>query len=115
MISKDSRLTKKEFDHYFPLTHAIHGTHFFIRYYINKGEHNKFAVVIPKKIIKLAVKRHLLKRKVFHTIQSLLKDQTIPPNQGIYIVIMKKNDNNLVFNNISQEIHELFKKIQKTY
>ena len=82
-------------------------THFSLRFRKKNQETSGFSVVVSKKIEKTAVRRNLLKRRVYEAIQKLLPHQT-EVVQGV--VFAKKGSNKLSFKEIEEEIKTLFKK-----
>ncbi|MCR4334387.1 MAG: ribonuclease P protein component [Patescibacteria group bacterium] len=60
----------------------------------------KYAVVISKKIEKSAVKRNLLKRRIF----SILRDNIPESFNGAIIVFPKKDSNKLSFSDLKKEL-----------
>ena len=73
MISKASRLNRNEIDNIkqSPLKHRDGGM--LVLYQKNQLQHTKIAVVVTKKISKLAVQRNLLKRIIVDSISLELK------------------------------------------
>ncbi len=68
----------------------------------------KYAVVISKKIEKSAVKRNLLKRRIF----SILREEMSKSFNGAVVVFSKKNCRDLPFSSIKKEILSLLQKLK---
>ena len=69
MFSKKQRLNTSLFDEVFNFGKEKRTEYFFIKYQGNDQEKGRFAVVIPKKREKSAVKRHLIKRRFFNALK----------------------------------------------
>ncbi len=67
---------------------SIHELGITVRYIENTLGHPRFAVVVPKKSVKLAVRRNRIKRIVKEAIRHLIKKGKIP-NYDIVIVVRK--------------------------
>lgn len=74
----------------------------------NKGEKSRFTCVVPKKIIKKAVLRNLLKRQVFNIINEISDDIN---DNFIVIIFCKPEINKLSFYELKAEIISIFRKI----
>lgn len=68
----------------------------------------KYAVVISKKIEKSAVKRNLLKRRIF----SILRQEMPKSFNGAVVIFPKKNYKDLSFSDIKKEILSLLQKLK---
>lgn len=98
MLPKTRRLNRVNFLHVLNSSpKALKTADFQIRYVGNDEKFNRYSVVIPKKIIKLAVDRNALKRKIYNLIAG------IPGSRDI--IIYPKNEN------ITLELHSLVSKI----
>jgi len=89
MFPKQHRLSSTEFTTLFNTGKKIHTDTFFIVKDGNSQE-TKFAVVVPKKISKLAVGRNRIRRQVYAYIKN-----NVTYSPGRYIVIIKKIPVNL--------------------
>lgn len=56
-----------------------------VKYLDNQVDYARFAIVIPKKAVKLAVSRNRLRRVMFDEINALIKDQKFAKNRD-YII-----------------------------
>lgn len=64
-----------------------------------EGAHG-YAVVIPKKVVRLSTDRHRLKRQILET----LKKQSLPPS---VIVFLKKRPSGVHYQDVAQELQNL--------
>ena len=75
---------------------------------INNKSESRFACVVSKKIIKEAVLRNLLKRRIFNIINEINDDI----NDNFRVIIFCKLDiNKLSFSELKNEVISIFKKI----
>lgn len=86
MFPKHQRINSVLFSLVFQSGKRIHSDGFFISYKQgDEYEPARFAVVIPKKVEKSAVRRNRYKRKAFHYIKKLDL-----PKTGVYVVVYKQ-------------------------
>ena len=72
MFSKKYRITALEVQKMFSGdAETLHSELFLVKKSKNNLERSRFAVIIPKKVSKLAVKRHLDKRRIIRLMESL--------------------------------------------
>ena len=71
----------------------------------------KFSVVVSKKISNKATKRNNTKRRVYHAIRELLKENEISGLPAI-IFFVKTDLEKLDFKRLKLAVEEVFKKIQ---
>lgn len=91
MFSKQQRLSKEEISEIlekpFEKRNSIN---FFLKVSPSlEGGVSKFAVVISKKVSKLAVTRHFIKRKVIEILKEIVKEGKLKPN--MYIISVQKD------------------------
>lgn len=84
MLSKQHRLSKKQFDEYFKLGKRFHFTHCTIVYAACPTLHG--SVVVGKKVSKKAVDRNKLRRRVYDQMKRLLLEGG---TVGVFIIILK--------------------------
>lgn len=84
MLSKQNRLTKKQFDEYFKTGKRFHFTHCTIIYAPCPTLHG--SVVVGKKVAKRAVDRNKFRRRVYDQMRRLLAQADVT---GVFIVIPK--------------------------
>lgn len=89
MFKKTNRLTKSEFEEYFKRGKKNHFPHLTIVTSLSKK--TKVSVVVSKKVAKSAVRRNILKRRVYASLRELSIDNRI----GVMIVILKPSYNSL--------------------
>jgi ribonuclease P protein component len=86
MFKKSERLNRSEFSEYFKKGKKNNFE------YLTLINHNfiskKVAVVVSKKVAKSAVKRNLIKRRIYARLRILLEESNY---QGVLIVIVKPN------------------------
>lgn len=86
MFSKKQRLKTSEYDEVFNFGKTFKNKGFLIKYRENKLGYSRFAITIPKKQAKLAVKRHLYKRKFFN----FLKETNLINTSKDFVFIFNK-------------------------
>ncbi len=84
MFKKTERLSRSEFDAVFKSGKRHHFSEFTIITF--PANTRKVAVVVGKKVSKLAVRRNNIKRRIYATVYRLF---LIKPYQGVMIVIVK--------------------------
>ena len=106
MFSGKHRIHSRCFDEILKKgTSVYHGV---FRLFFIKTEGFKMAVVVPKKVAKLSVIRHRIKRRVV----SLLKKIHNIPDTGNYIIFVQKNILDSENDSIATELNGLFDKIK---
>ena len=78
MLSKKKRITKNTFQNIMDKGTIVHGSFFLLRYI--KQDFPQYAIVVPKKIAKTAVKRNSLRRKGYN----ILRFYDLKSNAGIF-------------------------------
>lgn len=88
---KDKRLRSRD-DIKEVMTNGEKVSHRFLvaRYKQNTSDENRFAVIISKKVEKLAVKRNRLRRQIYETIRSLEKEGVMPNRKSFDIVLFAR-------------------------
>lgn len=104
MLSKAQRITRSLFPAILKRGKSLHSPHFSLKYLVSSGG-PQFSLVTSKRIVKQAVSRHLLKRRVYATLKEVSKAQN-PMFSGVFFA--KKGSGELPFKTISQEIKGLF-------
>ena len=103
MLSKDKKLNKNLFNKVFSDGKPLHSQAIYIKFIKNEEGKSRFAVVVPKKVEKMAIKRILLKRKGFNVLKDIYSD--IKPNIDCIILFKNKDVENL-----KEEIFSLLNK-----
>ena len=74
MLPQEHRLSRENFKEVLTRGRSTAGAHFSFKYQkLRIGEKPRFSVVISKKVVKTAVGRHLIKRRVYSFLSSALK------------------------------------------
>ncbi len=90
MFKKSERLSKVEFSHYFKTGKRYHSK--YVTVIIDQHPTRKMAVIASKKVAKSAVRRNLLRRRVY----AFLREELVSEGfVGVCIVILKPNFNSL--------------------
>lgn len=95
MFNKTKRVGRKEFELILKKGRVEHGDFLYIRYLL-KERGRKFSIVVPKKMVKSAVGRHFLRRKIISILKSV--EEKFP--EGYFIIFTKKD----ILNKESSEI-----------
>ncbi len=98
----------RDFDEIFKTGHSYYGRFVGVKTINNNRNYNRYAVLVSKKKEKSAVKRNLIKRKIFNEIKEL--DNNC--HKGIDCVIIVLSNRIDEFNLISSEINYIFKKLK---
>jgi ribonuclease P protein component len=98
MFSKKHRIKASEINQIFSeKIKSEHSDAFFVRKKENDLEQDRFAVLVPKKVYKLAVKRHKYKRLVTSLLKELIADlklNTSSKTKKDYVITLKKDISN---------------------
>ena len=106
MISKKYRVSRLKIEPIIKKGKETQSSLFLIRYITNNRNFDRFAVIISKKINKLAVKRNLLRRQLFESIRDQYKENL--KKQHFDIVLIPKK---IIINKTFQDIKEDVKNI----
>lgn len=106
MFAKKKRLTRTEFDHFFKIGKRFHAESLTLVFYKNNSFHG--SVVVGKKVLKKAVDRNRLRRRVY----GLLRTHLVTTD-GVYIALLKPKAGILPFNRVKQECLALLKSIHQ--
>jgi ribonuclease P protein component len=88
----------------------VHSNNFYLRLLDRKDQQpSLFAVVVPIKVKKTSVGRHLIKRKIIAAVESYLSN-TLPGYSSI--IFVKKDTSLLPYREIKNEVQELLIKAQ---
>jgi len=109
MLPINSRVKKELFPKIMKEGVFLHGTNFCLRFLDRKDSlPSLFSFVVPNKVKKTSVGRHLIKRRMSAVVEKLLI--TLKP--GISAILFAKKDVTKVpFEEIEKEITELLKRI----
>jgi len=105
MFSKKYRLPREVIDEIFKNKTKTSSTRsFLIKKQENTLEYSRFAVIISKKIEKLAVGRHFSKRKVIKILKELAKE-----SRADFVVIVRNNLKDKTLEDLKKELGEFIK------
>ncbi len=105
MLPKSERLDTKRFDEIIASGRNINAGGFYFK--VLNNDFRRFAVVIPKKVVKSAIKRHFLKRKMFNFIK---ENKDIFPISD-YILFVNKDILTMTDSQISENIKKTAQKL----
>lgn len=100
MLPKSKRLTRDDFSNV-QKRMVFRGNYFDIA--VSPSDTPRFACIISKKRIKLAVDRNAVRRKTYHVLQGI--SMTIP---HLVIFYPKQNAHNASYKALSEEIRKVF-------
>ena len=92
---------------------TIRSHNLFLVYAPNTRHHQRFAVVVSKKIEKTAVGRNRIRRRVYEAIRSELKDY--PAFMDCIFVVVNKDVSTIPFKKLQNTVHKLLEKSLKDY
>lgn len=87
---------------------TAHATNLSLVYMANQRKMRRFAVVVSKKVLKSAVGRNRIRRRIYEALRLEGVDQ-LPPMDGIFVV-HSANFQKLPFTEIREMIHELLER-----
>lgn len=99
MFRKKQRLTTSEFDYFFKKGKRFHSPTIQIIY--TPQADFKAAVVVGKKVYKQAVKRNLLRRRLYSQLFNFQKEHSLT---GVYLVLVKPAAKNLTKKEINNDL-----------
>lgn len=105
MLPKKERLDTKRFDEIIASGRNINAGAFYLKALNNDSL--RFSVVIPKKVAKNAIKRHVFKRRVFNIIR---ENKALFP-AGDYIVFANKEVLDMNVEQITENIKNMAQKL----
>jgi ribonuclease P protein component len=103
MLSKKQRLNTSQFDEVFNFGKNKRTSLFSVKYKENNQSFPRFAVVIPKKQIKIAVMRNYFKRRFMN----LLKESNLIDTKKDYVFVLNKNIKTIKKDEILLTINDL--------
>jgi ribonuclease P protein component len=108
MLPTNRRVRKESFEKVLKDGVFVHSTNLYLRYIDRKDDlPSLFAFVVPNKVKKTSVGRHLIKRRLIAVVEKFLI--TIKPG-FLVVVFVKKDISTLPFVEINKEVLELLKK-----
>lgn len=109
MFKKSNRLSKPEFSEYFKKGNKKHFPHLTI-IRDTQSDKTKVSVVVGKKVAKSAVRRNILRRRVYAILRNL--DTPTKP-LGVLIVILKPSFNSLSRKTAEEFVNESIAQVMK--
>lgn len=107
MLAKKERLTKSDFDRFFASGRRHHTPLFTLVYTPSADFHG--AVVVPKKILKSAVKRNKVRRRMY----DVLRRQSCSGGVcGVYILLMKPEGVTAPYTELKEALGTLLGRLQ---
>ena len=100
MFKKTKRITTTRFNEIMKTSRVVRGDVLYVRFAEVITDASRFAVVIPKKIIKSSVKRHVVKRKISHILKSF--ENKFPAHD--YIFFLGKYDETFSKEKVEEDI-----------
>lgn len=107
MLPKKNKLTSTLFRIFGSKGRVYTSEHLNLRFSDAKKDNYRVSVVVSKKVAKKAVKRNLLKRRVFSIVSENKKDLK---EGGIYTFYLKKGSLDVDFNDLKKEVINLLRK-----
>ncbi len=106
MLAKQNRLSRTDFSKYFKTGKRTHSPAATLIISPNKEFHG--AVVVSKKVSKLAVKRNTLRRRVYTQLYNAYKNK----KTGVFIIILKPQFADLTRQKQHQSIKDLIDQVK---
>ena len=106
MFQKKERITTDRFKEIIDLNRTFHADLLYARFGVNNLDYSRFSVVVPKKVEKLSIKRHFLKRKINAVLEEL-KGQF---KKGDYLVFAKESIKGKSFEDVNNSVKDLSKR-----
>ena len=105
MLPKSYRLRKKEVERTYKKVKIINFSNLIVRYFPNRAQHARFALVIPKKVIAKATARNRQKRLIFDYLE---KNPALWQNKNFDIMLSFKRE---LGDRITEAINQIMEKI----
>ena len=102
MLSKGRRITRHQFPTDLRQGAVVHSPHLSLRVLRGSEGAARVSVVVSKKTAKLAVDRHLIKRRIYESIARYEKTATLP--SGSYVFFAKKDAHTISFKELHEEV-----------
>lgn len=106
MLKKANRADKKTIERIFKEGRFINSTILTFKFLKNSNRKRRISIVVPKSVAKLAVKRNLLRRLGYKSLEKQIKE---PPLGVVGALIFKKYEENIA--KIEDEIKNIFNKL----
>ena len=107
MIGKNQRISKNRIAWLLKKGRKLNDDNFSVKFELNKGQLNRYSVVVSKKTLKLATDRNLLRRQIY----SALRDPVISNNSIDFVIFVKSTALKLDFQELQEKLIKLIEKI----
>lgn len=108
MLSKNQRISRNRLNYLLKKGLKINNSYFLVKYALNKGEQNRYSVIVSKKILKLATDRNHLRRQLYQAISTL---NTTCQTCFDTLLTVKSSLIKLKFSEMTKELQQLFDQI----
>ncbi len=105
MLQKKERLNREKFNRFFSVGRRVHSPLFTLIYTPHPTFHG--AVVVSKKVAKLAVTRNTIRRRIY----AMLRTHAIHRQGGVYIVVVKKPITDATRGTVAKSIAETLSRL----
>jgi len=103
MFKKNKRITTTRFNEIMKTSRVVRSDVLYVRFSQAISNTSRFAIVIPKKIIKGSVRRHIVKRKISHILKKF--EDKFPAHD--YIFFLGKYDETFSKEKIEEDIFKM--------
>ena len=100
MFKRSQRINSERFREVMKSPKVIRGDFVYIRFIENDLNASRFSVVVPKKVVKSAVSRHFIKRKIVNLLKKVSKEY--PVND--YLVFVSKDIKDVSIDDIKSDL-----------
>lgn len=108
MLKKKERLTRAEFDRFFSIGKRYHSPSLQLIHTHTNDLHA--SVVVPKKVVRSAVKRNKVRRQIYDIIRNHKQTNRLT---GVFIVILKPSATPRTYEILKGEVQTLITQVQK--
>jgi len=105
MLPKQERLTTDEFDNVLANGRVVRNEVLHLKYVVSQDK--KFAIAVPKKIVKTSIMRHFVKRRIYNLLR---KEKDTFPN-GHFVIFVSKELLACDISSTEQALHSLAQKV----
>ena len=105
MLPQGRRITRQLFPTDLRQGQVFHSIHLSLRVLQGAPTNARISVVVSKKTAKLAVDRHLIKRRVYESVRAF--EKTAKLSAGSYVFFAKKDAHTISFKELREEVGTL--------
>jgi ribonuclease P protein component len=105
MLPKQERLTTAEFDNVLANWRVVRNDLLHLKYVVSQDK--KFAIAVPKKIVKTSIMRHFVKRRIYNILRG--EKNTFP--NGHFVIFVSKELLACDVNTTQQALHIIAQKV----